>query len=100
MQYMRTMSAHSQVCAGTCRTTTLRKPQVYLLTYLGRACRSLWAGLLGSLAALPPAAAAEVVAAVHARIAGAGQTVPPRLRAEPFGDAALGQVCACYQGQP
>ena len=66
-----------------------------LLRHVRWACRSLWASLLGSLAALPPAAAAEVVSAVHARIAGAGQTVAPRLRAEPFGDAALTQVRSC-----
>ncbi|KAK9836971.1 hypothetical protein WJX81_003433 [Elliptochloris bilobata] len=56
--------------------------------------RPLWAGLLGSLIALPPAAAAQVVAAVRARVTGASASVPPRLRAEPFGDAVLWQLAA------
>jgi len=61
--------------------------------------RPLWAGLLGALAALPPAAAAEAVSAVHARLARAGPAVAARLRAAPFSDAVLGEVGARAAGK-
>ncbi len=61
--------------------------------------RPLWAGLLGALAALPPAAAAEAVSDVHARLARAGPAVAARLRAAPFSDAVLGQVGARAAGE-
>jgi len=61
--------------------------------------RPLWAGLLGALAALPPAAGAAGVSAVPARRARAGPAVAPRLRAAPFSDAVLGEVGARAAGK-
>jgi hypothetical protein len=54
--------------------------------------RPLWAGLLHSLAALPPEAVLAVLQLLRGKVLDAGEGVPARLRGAPFGDAALAQV--------
>lgn len=85
----RAYSRRKRICVKTKWQASQPSPSVERLS---GAPRSLWVGLLGSLTALPPAAAAEVVSAVHVRLKGAGASVPPRLRAQAFGDIVLTQV--------
>ena len=49
--------------------------------------------LLHHLAALPPLTATEILQTLGNRVLYSAPALAPRLQAEPFGDAALAQVC-------
>lgn len=54
--------------------------------------RPLFGGLLLHLHQQPPHIGTLILQAVKDKVLNAGNTVPPRLKAEPFGDAVLTQV--------
>ena len=59
----------------------------------GTLCRVIWSGLLGQLSQYPPEAVKSILDVIHARVLSAGDGIPATLQAQPFGDAALAQVC-------
>ena len=61
-------------------------------------CRPLWAGVLHSLAQLPPEAVRAVLELLRAKVLGASEAIPPKLQAQPFTDSALAQVLLLCNG--
>ena len=56
-------------------------------------CRVIWSGLIGQLSQYPPGAVQRILDVLQTRVLSAGDGIPAALQAQPFGDAALAQVC-------